>query len=255
MIRLRRPRKAPAALANKGRELTAEMRRRYRADPTAANAFTFSSKVYGHATVKRALIEMQDGKCCFCESPVTHISYGDVEHFRPKKGYRQRQSDPLGRPGYFWLAYDWRNLLLSCQICNQRFKGNLFPLEDEAGRAQSNGLRLAAERPVFVHPVDEDPAAHIGFRQHIPYGITSRGTSTITGLGLDRTELNQVREDHFALVRRLMDVVLNPACPDALRRACRSQLESLWQPDKPWSLMVWCMWHDDPRPDPFPAIQ
>ena len=61
----------------------------------------------------------------FCESKVSHIAYGDVEHFRPKAGYRQRPEDPLVQPGYYWLAYEWSNLLFCCQLCNQRFKATI----------------------------------------------------------------------------------------------------------------------------------
>ncbi len=76
------------------------------------------SSVYGHRAVRSALAACQFGKCCFCESKIQHVMSGEVEHFRPKGGVRQRRSDPLDRPGYYWLAYDWSNLLLSCQSCN-----------------------------------------------------------------------------------------------------------------------------------------
>ena len=78
-----------------------------------------------------------------------HIAYGDVEHYRPKAGYRQDAEDPLGRPGYYWLAYEWSNLLFCCQICNQRFKRNLFPLVDPARRAETHHDDLSSEQPLF----------------------------------------------------------------------------------------------------------
>src|ERR1700712_3696718 len=58
----------------------------------------FDSAIYGHQKVKEALIIIQDGKCCFCESKFLHVSYGDVEHFRPKAGWVQ-DSEPLNKPG------------------------------------------------------------------------------------------------------------------------------------------------------------
>nr|WP_239015299.1 AAA family ATPase [Archangium violaceum] len=78
------------------------------------------------------------GKCAFCESQLAHISYGDVEHFRPKAGWRQEEGGPLGRPGYYWLAYEWTNLFLACTLCNQQFKRNLFPLRTPSRRARSH---------------------------------------------------------------------------------------------------------------------
>ena len=55
-------------------------------------------------------------KCAYCEAPVTVVAHGDVEHYRPKSEY-------------WWLAYCYDNYLYSCQICNQVYKGNEFPIE------------------------------------------------------------------------------------------------------------------------------
>ncbi|MGR8934038.1 MAG: hypothetical protein ACU837_06555 [Gammaproteobacteria bacterium] len=83
--------------------------------------FRFDNTVYGHKTVKETLNAMQHGNCCFCESKITHISFGDVEHFRPKAGYKQNGTEKLQTPGYYWLVYDWENLLLSCERCNREY--------------------------------------------------------------------------------------------------------------------------------------
>jgi hypothetical protein len=135
MIRIQRPADAPAVLKSKGKKHAAEMCARYDADPTTDDLDP-KPTIYAHETVKNALLKLQHGKCAFCECKVTHQQYGDVEHFRPKKGYKQKDGDPLGRPGYYWLAYEWTNLLVSCQICNQKFKKNLFPLRRPSRRAR-----------------------------------------------------------------------------------------------------------------------
>ena len=54
-------------------------------------------------------------KCAYCETPTAVVSYGDVEHFRPKSKY-------------WWLAYCYDNYLVSCSICNQQYKKDFFPL-------------------------------------------------------------------------------------------------------------------------------
>ncbi len=64
-------------------------------------------KMYADKAVRRALKTMSHGKCVYCESPITTIYSGDIEHFRPKGG------------GYYWLAADWENLLFACPFCNQ----------------------------------------------------------------------------------------------------------------------------------------
>src|SRR5829696_6946006 len=102
---------APAVLRTKGVSATQALCRAHDAAPaefrTGDKKFTdddFDRSIYAAPAVKAALLTAQHEKCAFCESRVTHISYGDVEHFRPKAGYRQAAKDPLGRPGYYWLA-------------------------------------------------------------------------------------------------------------------------------------------------------
>ncbi len=74
--------------------------------------FQFKKSIYANKVVKDALVVAQHSKCAFCESAFLHVAFGAVEHFRPKSGVKQRASDPLSRPGYFWLAYEWSNLLV-----------------------------------------------------------------------------------------------------------------------------------------------
>jgi Mg2+ and Co2+ transporter CorA len=139
---------------------------------------------------------------------VTHIAYGDVEHFRPKGGYRQSADDPLGKPGYYWLAYEWSNLFFACQLCNQRFKKNLFPLQDAARRAISHNDDLNDEEILFIHLEETDPAEHIAYRNEYCFTIedSERGTASITALGLNREELVEVRRDRLTTWRQLKNV-------------------------------------------------
>jgi uncharacterized protein (TIGR02646 family) len=105
-------------------------------------SFVFDAAIYGHNTVKNALIAAQHGKCCFCERKTGND--GDVEHLRPKSGWRQTAGGRLNRPGY-WLAYRWDNLFLSCSACNQRHKRDLFPLVDAAKRAKIHADNTASK--------------------------------------------------------------------------------------------------------------
>ena len=50
------------------------------------------------------------------------MAYGDVEHYRPKSIY-------------WWLAYNYDNYLVSCQLCNQKFKKAKFPVRNNRLRA------------------------------------------------------------------------------------------------------------------------
>lgn len=73
---------------------------------------------WNECDVRGALHAMQGFACAYCQSELGR-ERGEVEHFRPKKG------GPVG--GYFWLAYEFSNLLLSCRWCNNS-KGDRFPL-------------------------------------------------------------------------------------------------------------------------------
>ena len=213
MIRIQKPTDAPEVLRTQGARTRRTLCAAYSRDPQSHEAgtksFEFDSDIYGHATVKQALLKAQHDKCAFCESKVTHISYGDVEHFRPKAGWRQAEGDALGRPGYYWLAYEWGNLFLSCTLCNQRFKRNLFPLRTPAKRARSHKDDVTAEDPLLLDPVVDDPEAHISFRQEVPYAVggSPRGDATIRILGLDRAQLAEHRRDRLGYVTALRALI------------------------------------------------
>jgi hypothetical protein len=137
---------------------------------------------------------------------VTPIAYGDVEHFRPKAGYRQGPNDPLARPGYYWLAYEWSNLLFCCQLCNQRFKGNHFPLMDATQRAKSHHDDIKNEQPLFIHPAMEDPSDFLEFDEQYLCAIDDnvRGQATIEALGLNRDKLVEKRGDALKKLKLLI---------------------------------------------------
>ena len=111
MIRIRKPEQAPLLLRERGATLTVELCTRV----DAGEQPSFDRAVYGSDEVKRALSAAQYDKCCFCESKLGHAQFGDVEHFRPKA---RAQQDAAAAPtsGYYWLAYVWDNLYLSCEI-------------------------------------------------------------------------------------------------------------------------------------------
>jgi uncharacterized protein (TIGR02646 family) len=76
-----------------------------------------AQKKYSHTQIKSALVDMFYGKCAYCESKITVVTYGAIEHFYPKSVYVN-------------LTFEWKNLLLSCDICNDAgHKGTKFPLD------------------------------------------------------------------------------------------------------------------------------
>ncbi len=205
MIRVAKFANVPAKLLNKGVLATASNCLLYDANANGFNSgattFAIEPKIYGHPSVKQQLISEQHGKCCFCEADFTANGYGDVEHFRPKARFTSTRMGKLVRPGYYWLAYEWTNLFFSCQICNQRFKKNYFPLEDESKRARNHTFDYHSESSALLHPSIDEPADHITFNRHVPVAKTNRGKLSIIGYGIDRQELSKEREAYLRNVR------------------------------------------------------
>lgn len=214
MIRIEKPDTPPEILQTDGVDKRRAHSVSYARDPASYDSgertFDFDENLYGHESVKAALIEAQHRKCSFCESKIRHVTYGDVEHYRPKAGYRQEQDTPLQRPGYYWLAYKWSNLLLSCPLCNRRFKKNLFPILNPDDRATSHRDEVNQENPVFLHPGRDDPEQHIEFREAVAFAKheSDRGRRTIEALRLNRDALYEVRKDYYDTAFKEVKVLL-----------------------------------------------
>ncbi|NJK59184.1 MAG: HNH endonuclease [Oscillatoriales cyanobacterium SM2_1_8] len=121
---------------------------------------------YRHKQVKAALVKAFHGRCAYCESQITAVTYGAIEHFFPKSRYPDR-------------TFAWENLLLACDVCNSR-KGDTFPL-------QADGA------PLLVNPSAEDPADRLQFDWNPITGLASiygrdrRGEAVVTLFDLNGT--------------------------------------------------------------------
>ncbi len=160
MIRVRRGR-PPNVLRNGAAAARQALSAAYSADPASFNGgkqFTFADGLYAHSEVRARLSKNHCKKCCYCEViiPVPYAST-HVEHFRPKAYSQQGRGTPKRYPGYYWLAYEWTNLYLSCQFCNVSQKRNIFPLGSPAHRATKDGDVLALEGALLIDPGVEDP--------------------------------------------------------------------------------------------------
>lgn len=176
---------------------------------------------------RKAFLDLFNGKCAYCEAKIVLDQHGgDVEHFRPKGAVTDEHDqgitirDKRGRarkhPGYYWLAYDWRNLLPACIACNRpknlgnRLVGkwNRFPVE---GTHASTPDGVAQEKPLLLNPLvaEDDPALHITYDpitgRLIP--TTDRGRVTIEVLNLNREGMDNARRDVYDAVRsRILDL-------------------------------------------------
>jgi hypothetical protein len=157
------------------------------------------------------ILALFNEKCAYCEAKITADQIrGDVEHFRPKRRVRDEKgnvvyiAETTPHPGYFWLAYEWTNLLPSCISCNRPHrnaagesvgKADRFPLVDEKKRAKKPADHLPAEAPLLLNPYVDDPAQHLKFDPEVGTvsGITDRGRITAHLLDLNRDGLVEER--------------------------------------------------------------
>lgn len=145
------------------------------------------------------------GQCAFCQAPETVNGFGDAEHYRPKGAVQTagRQAVTVGsqpHPGYGWLAYDWRNLVVACSKCNTA-KACQFPVAKAhctspvAGCETTEELNVH-EEPLLLHPYFDHPQEHLRFGIAgviAPRGGSARGAATIAACDLDREPLTKER--------------------------------------------------------------
>ena len=211
----------PPSLLDKGGIECANAIAHYTAVPPPKESY--KHKVYKSQDVKDALNGLFAGKCAYCESIIQNHPM-DIEHYRPKNAVVIHISgrSVLKKPGYYWLAAEWDNLLPSCIDCNRRRgqdlpdgqsgklgKANLFPVGDEADRASHHESDLDEEEPLLLHPCHDNPhpAEHLEFlgeglvRAALTNGTESDyGKATINVCGLQRLGLVTARKVHYLLL-------------------------------------------------------
>lgn len=165
--------------------------------------FTFEA----YKKVKDILKVMFNEKCAYCESDISPVSPGDIEHFRPKNAYQIAKEEGLNYPGYYWMAMDWNNLLLSCALCNRTYKKNHFPLVNEANRKKRHD-DIVIEDPLLINPCDENinPQDYINFTEEGLVSFTpdddGKGKKSIEIYGLANPKLTRKRKK---LAKEIMD--------------------------------------------------
>jgi uncharacterized protein (TIGR02646 family) len=210
MIKIERPLEVPMVLQTQGSVANAANGDLYINDTnaydTGEKTFVFQNNIYGDNSVKNSLKAAQHNKCCYCESDPDATSYGAVEHYRPKGTVVAFRQGNKIYPGYFWLAYEWSNLLFICERCNTN-KGSYFPLADASPHSRDHNQPLInGESPLFINPISDEPSTHIAFRNDAIYGLTVQGKTTIDYLKLDsRDGLINARLKDFRLLEAYVE--------------------------------------------------
>lgn len=179
--------------------------------------------------LKPFLIQLFRGKCAYCEATFAHVDWGDVEHYRPKKKVTDENDveatcGAKPHPGYFWLAYEPRNLLPSCKLCNEALaKMNRFPVAGP--RACKPGDDVALEQPLLLHPYEHVPSGDLTFVPTLGTvaGATPRGSTSTKVYRLNRERLIEQRRKEQSGVRTAIKMAFaneNAALIGEIRRQC-----------------------------------
>ena len=237
MIQLHRP-PIPAPLAAAAPAATKALWAAWKKD----EKLEIKASIYAHAAVKTTLREAQRDKCAYCET-LNPTSHDVVEHFRPKNGWRQRRGDPLRYPEYFWLAYDWENLLFACDRCNDAgHKQNLFPLRNPSRRATAASYDIKREQPLLLNPYDnKDPEKHIEWSRDVPRPRRGSriGRTTIETFGLAQDSLLlRKRERYLNDTEKFLAAIEELPMGHPKRDAVRPVFQERLSPTGEWSAMV-----------------
>lgn len=116
------------------------------------NQLVFNDNYYNHDKVKKELNDIYGNKCAYCESLLEISGYKRIDHYRPKEKIKDIHGNKLNNhKGYFWLAYEWSNLVPCCEICNGA-KSDYFPLLEVESRVSDFHIDI----PFPTIPPDDD---------------------------------------------------------------------------------------------------
>ena len=137
----------------------------------------FDGRIYNTA-VKQELKKLYHNKCAYCERMMGDEDF-TIEHYRPKKGSYS----------YYWLGYEWSNLLPVCTKCNNpkddkfpvAVPSRVMPKSDKKSRVKAPQLLtdgdldieamkadhpyLTDEKPYLLHPEIDEPQEFLSVKR------------------------------------------------------------------------------------------
>ncbi len=164
-------------------------------------------KDYGPKFIKDRLIKIFKNKCGYCEGRAGR-GHLHIDHFRDKYWY-------------YWLTYEWTNMVLACHKCNSDFKKAQFPLKGD-GKISSPPLKngeldfsqfhilsdiLENEGRLLLHPAIDNPKEHLTFLPSGNIGGTSeKGKESVKVYGLNSNDLQKLRGN---IIVKIVNIILS----------------------------------------------
>ncbi len=155
----------------------------------SSRGYCESKNWYKVGSVQKRLNEIYNLKCAYCEQKLLDAPK-HIEHYRPKNVY-------------YWLAYSWDNLLLSCGSCNSsksddfEIKNSVVVYDNESFENihQLGDSYDVVEKPLIINPEKDDVLGLIEYRVNAEvFSADERVNHTIeNACKLNREELIQKR--------------------------------------------------------------
>lgn len=195
----------------------------YNLDTSEKLELSFSA--YSQPSVKSSVLAMTYNRCAYCGCREVRTKV-QVEHYRPKAKLILSNNNSI-KPGYYWLAGNWNNLLPACQYCNitrnsevilnevkieaKTGKGNYFPVNNDNRTAPLLSGDEANESPLLFNPCTDNPYELFSYKHVKTNGedylvvipntelyegdLKKKATSSISILGLNNLDLAADRFD------------------------------------------------------------
>lgn len=164
---------------------------------------------YRDKEIKAQIKKETHDKCAYCESKITHVSPGDIEHIIPKSYCKE-------------LIFEWTNLTLSCEQCNRTRKRDYYNPKEP-----------------LINPYIDNPSQHLMalgvFITHRPGD--KKGELTEQILELNRKELIERRTERLKSLVNLADKYANENNVQ-LKEILKQQLLEEANDDKEYSFVV-----------------
>lgn len=161
---------------------------------------------YSHNKIKTQLLLETNQKCAYCESIITAIDYGDIEHIIPKSHV------PI-------KTFDWSNLTIACGKCNQN-----------KGDYHNPNLPL-------INPYLDKPEEIIVFWGPLISPRTQKAEITVKKLKLDRPELFERRTSLLKTIQPMIQWYLSVK-DYSLKKEIYQDLLKYTNKDKEYSSMM-----------------
>lgn len=166
---------------------------------------------YREHSIKEQIVKETHGKCAYCESKVSHVCPGDIEHILPKHGG--------ARPD---LYVEWTNLTLACEECNRPRKKTYYNPADP-----------------LINPYEDNPEQHLISAGPMIFNKPGdrKGHVTYTILELNRSGLFERRVERLNSLKCLADkwgCEQNQTIKDILEKELKKEAA----PDKEYSFVI-----------------